>query len=114
MTRFLLVLAIVLVVDGLLPSTGFAQTAELRGVVSDDSGAVLPGVTVTIRQVDTGIERATVSDEHGFFRAPALQPGPYRVTSELAGFKAEVKHLTLTVGDVAEIRVSLGVGGVSE
>src|SRR6266550_1686071 len=107
---FLLVLA----AGALFPSAGFAQTAELRGVVTDDSGGVLPGVTVTIKQVSTGIERTTVSDANGLFRAPALQPGPYQVTSELQGFKTDLKSLTLTVGDVAEIRVSLGVGVLSE
>ena len=112
--KHLRLLLLVLAAGGLFPSAGFAQTAELRGVVTDDSGGVLPGVTVTIKQSNTGIERVTVSDEHGLFRAPALQPGPYRVTSELQGFKTDLKSLTLTVGDVAEIRVSLGVGVLSE
>ena len=107
-------LLLVLVAGGLFPSAGFAQTAELRGVVTDDTGGVLPGVTVTIKQVSTGIERTTVTDEYGLFRAPALQPGPYQVTSELQGFKTDLKSLTLTVGDVAEIRVKLSVGALSE
>ena len=112
--KHLRLVLLVIAAGGLFPSAGFAQTAELRGMVTDDSGGVLPGVTVTIKQVSTGIERTTVSDEHGLFRAPALQPGPYQVTSELQGFKTDLKSLTLTVGDVAEIRVSLGVGVLSE
>src|SRR5512140_3230467 len=105
---------VLLLTIGLFPVVASAQTAELRGFVSDDTGAVLPGVTVTIRQTETGIDRAVVSDEHGLFRAPALQPGPYRITSELMGFKTDVRTLRLTVGDVSELRITLGVGGVTE
>ena len=98
----------------LFSTTASAQTAELRGTIVDESGAVLPGVTVTIKQTATGIERATVTDEHGLFRAPALLPGPYRVTSELQGFKGDARTLQLTVGAVSEVRITLGLGQVSE
>ena len=64
-----------------LPAIASAQTAEMRGQVTDSSGGVLPGVTVTIRQEATGVERTVVSDEQGGFRVPALQPGPYAVQS---------------------------------
>jgi hypothetical protein len=99
---------------GIFPARASAQTAELRGTISDDSGAILPGVTVTIRQTDTGIERSAVTDDRGLFRAPALQPGPYRVTSELMGFKTDARMLRLTVGDVSEVRITLSVGQMSE
>ncbi|PYR02100.1 MAG: hypothetical protein DMF97_05675, partial [Acidobacteria bacterium] len=98
----------------MFPATASAQTAELRGAISDDSGAILPGVTVTIRQTDTGIERSAVTDDRGLFRAPALQPGPYRVTSELMGFKTDARTLRLTVGDISEVRITLSVGQMSE
>src|SRR5438034_208012 len=111
---FLLPLGVLFVLAALSPAAVFAQTAELRGVVSDESGAVLPGVSVVIRQTDTGLERSSVTDEHGLFRAPALQPGPYRVTSTLMGFKTDVRTLALSVGEVSEVRVTLGVGGVAE
>src|SRR5207247_649498 len=99
---------------GIFAATASAQTAELRGTISDDSGAILPGVTVTIRQTDTGIVRSAVTDDRGLFRAPALQPGPYRVTSELMGFKTDARTLRLTVGDVSEVRITLSVGQMSE
>jgi hypothetical protein len=95
-------------------TTAFAQTAELRGTIVDESGAVLPGVTVTIKQTDTGIERTMVTDDRGLFRAPALLPGPYRVTSELQGFKSGARTLQLTVGEVSDVRITLSVGQVSE
>ena len=91
-----------------------AQTAELRGVVTDTSNAVLPGVSVVIKGAETGIERSVMTDVLGSFRAPGLTPGPYRVTSELMGFKTDVKLITLTVGQVAELKIALAVGAVSE
>ncbi len=66
---------VLLVASVLTPVTSFAQTAELRGVVTDQSSGVLPGVSVTIKNTDTGVERALVTDADGIFRAPALQPG---------------------------------------
>jgi outer membrane receptor protein involved in Fe transport len=61
-------------------------TGTIQGTVSDTNGGVLPGVTVTIRQVDTGAERALVTNDHGFYSAPFLQIGPYLVTAALTGF----------------------------
>ncbi len=98
----------------LAPAVALAQTAELRGIVTDDTGGVLPGVTVTIRNLATGVERAVVTDEQGIFRAPALQPGPYLVGSVLMGFRTDARKVTLTVGQVADVRVSLAVGALSE
>ena len=98
----------------LVPSWARAQTGELRGSVSDSSGAVLPGVTVTLRQEATGVVRLVVTDEQGVFRAPALQPGPYAIESELQGFGKDVRKVLLTVGQVADLKITLTVGTVSE
>ncbi|HEX9368890.1 MAG TPA: carboxypeptidase regulatory-like domain-containing protein, partial [Vicinamibacterales bacterium] len=62
------------------------MTGTIQGTVSDTSGGVLPGVTVTIQQADTGAERALVTTDRGFYSAPFLQIGPYSVTAALAGF----------------------------
>ena len=98
----------------LLPNAALAQTAELRGAVTDSSGSALPGVTVTITNDSTGVERLVVTDEQGGFRAPALQPGPYTVASSLTGFGADTKKVVLTVGQVADLKVSLSVGAIEE
>src|SRR4051812_33183707 len=95
-------------------STAAAQTAELRGAVVDASGATLPGVTVAIVNSGTGVERTVVTDEQGVFRVPALQPGPYAIECSLQGFGTETRKVVLTVGQVADIKVTLGVGTVSE
>jgi hypothetical protein len=99
---------------GLLPAAAGAQTAELRGSVTDTSGAILPGVTVTIRHEGTGVERLVVTDDQGTFRVPAVQPGPYAVAAELQGFGKDARRVVLTVGQVADLKITLSVGAVSE
>jgi hypothetical protein len=112
-TRVIAVLAVALVMV-VLPARVFAQNAELRGVVADLSGGVLPGVTVTLTNVETGVARALVTDDAGAFRAPGLRPGPYRIEAELAGFGPEARELRLTVGQVADVRLALRIGTVAE
>src|SRR5438132_7279170 len=72
----------------LTSSLGFAQgIAQLNGKVVDESGAVLPGVTVTATQTGTGFVRTTVSDETGEWLMPNLPIGPYKLEVALQGFK---------------------------
>src|SRR5687768_15942173 len=61
-------------------------TGTIQGPVTDTSGAVLPGVTVTIRNMDTGAERAVVTNESGLYTAPFVQIGRYVLTAALSGF----------------------------
>src|SRR5918996_6043836 len=58
-------------------------TAQLSGTVRDESGAVLPGVTVTVTQTDTGLIRTTVTDETGGYRLTNLPIGPYQLEAAL-------------------------------
>jgi len=81
--RLTLVLLVVLVGTSLLAQT---VTGTMRGTITDRSGAVLPGVTITIRNADTGLERVVVTDREGTFDAPFLQLGRYNVQAELSGF----------------------------
>src|SRR5215471_4871445 len=102
-----------------LTAPAFAQSqganGSVEGIVSDSSGGVLPGVTVTITNVDTGTERSTVSNEKGLYRAPLLPLGTYRVVAELQGFKKfEQTGIKLSVGDTATVNATLSVGAVSE
>jgi outer membrane receptor protein involved in Fe transport len=110
----LLTLAIVF---SLVSSTAKAQvvTATVLGSVTDASGAVLPGVTVTIRNAGTGQTRTTVTDGQGRYREVQLAIGPYEVRAELQGFKTQVRpDIVLTVGAEVVINLSLGLGTVSE
>src|SRR5437667_7888192 len=61
-------------------------TGTMRGTVTDRSGAVLPGVTLTIRNVETGLERIVTTDKAGAYNAPFLPIGRYNVQAELSGF----------------------------
>src|SRR3982751_5257682 len=102
-----------------LSSPAFAQSTAangaIEGTVSDASGGVLPGVTVTITNVDTGAERSVTTNERGLYRAPLLPLGKYRVIAELQGFKKfEQTGITLSVGQTATVNATLSVGTVSE
>src|SRR5204862_336581 len=94
---------------------GQVTTATLYGVVQDTSGAILPGVTVTVTHQGTNLTRETVSDERGEFALPALPAGPYAIKIELAGFKTfESRGLTLGAGQTVRQTYSLEVGAVAE
>ena len=90
-------------------------TAELAGRVTDESGAVLPGVTVTATQTDTGFTRAVVTDGSGAWVMPNLPTGPYRLEVALQGFRAYVQTgIVLQVGATPTINATLAVGNLEE
>lgn len=109
-----LVLTVSALVFLLLPALTSAQTAELRGTVTDSTGGALPGVAIMIRNEATGVERPVVTDEAGAFRLPAMQPGPYAIESSLMGFGTEKRRVNLTVGQVAELKIRLSLGALEE
>jgi hypothetical protein len=97
----------------------FAQSqainGTIEGTITDQSGGALPGVSVTVSNLDTGDTRVVVSNDAGVYRAPLLPLGRYRVSAELSGFKKfEQQGLTLSAGQTAVINVSLSVGNMSE
>ncbi|HEY0787566.1 MAG TPA: TonB-dependent receptor, partial [Thermoanaerobaculia bacterium] len=90
----------------------FAQTTtttgEINGVVTDSSGAVLPGVTVTATNVETGLTRTAVTEADGKYTIPLLPPGTYRVRAELAGLgEAQRDGVRVLLGQAANIRFTL-------
>ena len=90
-------------------------TATVLGAVKDSSGAVVPGATVTARNVDTGQTRAGVTGADGSYRFPALAVGSYEIHVEQAGFRAEVRRgLTLTVAQEAVVNFTLQVGNIEQ
>jgi hypothetical protein len=89
--------------------------AQVSGTVTDQSGAVLPGVEITMTQTDTGVARSTISNETGFYGLPNLPIGPYRLEASLAGFRSFVQTgIVLQVGSAPSIPIILRVGQVSE
>ena len=99
-----------------LPWSAAAQLvgANLSGVVTDDSGGALPGVTVTVTNRGNGFQVAFVTATDGKYRAVSLQPGAYEVVAELTGFTRQTRQLNLTVGADATLDLQLGVGVIEE
>jgi carboxypeptidase family protein len=102
----------------LLTTTADARaqgTGEITGTVSDSSGGVVPGVSVTVTNDATGAERHAITNEAGVYSAPALPPGSYTLVVELPGFQTQTRrNLVLQVQQVARADFKLGLGAVSE
>src|SRR5437870_3396248 len=102
----------------LLARVAQAQTvaiAQISGVVSDESGAALPGVEVQVTQTDTGATRFVVTDERGEYVLANLPIGPYKLEAKLQGFSSyERTGITLTVGATPAIHIVLKVGALAE
>lgn len=94
---------------------GQGSTAQISGVVKDQTGAVLPGTEVTATQTGTGIARSTITDETGSYILPNLPTGPYRLEVGLPGFRTFVQTgIVLQVNANPTINAVLEVGQVSE
>src|SRR5580765_930761 len=93
-----------------------AQTAlgTSRGTVLDEQGGALPGVTVTIRHVETNTVQTTVSSGDGKYFVPNLRPGAYELLSELSGFAPRRQTLELRVGQDVTVNVAMKLAGLAE
>jgi hypothetical protein len=103
---------------GLLFLSGVAwaqATAQLNGRVNDESGAALPGVTVTATQTDTAFTRTVVTDETGSWTMPNVPIGPYRLEASLEGFRTFVQTgIVLQVNANPVINAVLPLGNLAE
>jgi len=102
-----------------IATIGFAQTqittGTIQGTVVDANGAVLPGASVTIKNLDTNLEKTIYTDEGGRFTALAMPPGKYSVSVSKQGFATAVaESVDLTVGQALNLPVSMKVSGVEE
>ncbi len=92
---------------------GQAQGA-ISGTVKDSSGAVIPGVTITVRNQGTGIARETPTDQSGHFVLPLLPVGTYTVSAALSGFRTvEDRDVSLEVGQSRTMDFTLQVSAIS-
>jgi len=104
----------------LLSSAAVAQTVSattgaLNGRVTDNTGAVLPGVTVTITSPSMMGSRSAVTSQDGTYRFPAVPPGVYQITYELPGFNTVTREqIRVTLGFTATVNVELGVASLQE
>ncbi|HYO76890.1 MAG TPA: TonB-dependent receptor, partial [Thermoanaerobaculia bacterium] len=105
----LVLLFVCLLIPGLL----FAQssTGSISGTITDDSGAALPGVTVTATSVATGATRTAVTNETGYYEVALLPPADYNVDATLEGFQPVRRgNVTVNVGSSVTLDVTLRVG----
>jgi len=109
-SRLILVTFLIFCASSLFAQSG--STSALTGRITDATGAVLPGVTVTATSLGTNQTRTVLAAEDGVYRIPLLEPGRYKVRFSQAGFKtAEVMSVTLTVTETAAFDKVLQVGG---
>src|SRR5688572_16029798 len=107
---------------GLVPLLAIAAIAQsqsttgtVQGTVVDPNGAVVAGATITVRNIDTGFERSVTSNSDGFFTAPLLPLGRYRVTSKASGFSEQVlENDDVTIGQTLALRFEMKVGQATE
>ncbi len=86
-------------------------TADLVGTIKDSSGAVVPGVTVALTNEATGVSRSATTGDGGTYIFTSLQPGRYRLTAEVPGFrKVERTGVELQVNQRAQVDLELEVG----
>src|SRR5438132_761531 len=94
-----------------VPTNAQVTGATLAGIVTDASGAVIPGVTISIKNRGTAAVRTVMADEAGLYSAPNLQAGSYEVTATQPGFSTVVQsNVTLTVGAQQVLNISMKVG----
>ncbi len=99
-----------------LSSTAFGQaTAQISGTVQDPTGALIPGVEVTVTQTETGASRLAVTNETGTYVLTSLPLGPYQLEAVLPGFQTFVQTgIVLQVNGAPTVNVTLNVGQVTQ
>ena len=114
MVRVLLAAATICVLTT-APAAAQAPTGQISGRVTDSSGAVLPGVDVTVTQTETGLVRSVVTNETGAFTLPSLPLGRYRLEATLPGFRTFVQDgITLQVNASLVVDPVLAIGEINE
>ena len=104
-----------LVLFQVLAALAFAQSAQVSGRVTDKSGAVAPGVKITVTNIETNVPRDTVTNDAGYYTLPLLQPGQYLLRAEKQGFRTvEQKGITLEVDQRAAVDLVMEIGEVNQ
>ena len=112
-SAFVLTIALIGFSSGLVVAQ--TTTATISGTVKDETGGVIPGIQVTVTNLDTGIVRSLVSDDAGRYRASQLEVGAYEVKGELTGFQTSIrKGIELSVGRSAVVDLTMRVGEISD
>ena len=90
-------------------------TASLRGTARDSQGGALPGVTMTVKNIETGLARTLVTEGNGTYIFTNLPPGTYEITAELTGFRRAVESgIGLSIGQDAVLMITMDIGQLEE
>ncbi|HEV2494059.1 MAG TPA: TonB-dependent receptor [Terriglobia bacterium] len=113
--RLLTFVGLWLVVGSISPAWGQSDRGTMTGTVTDSSGAVMAGVSLTATNTLTGISTSTVSSSAGDYTIPLLRAGTYDVTAEQSGFKKYVQAgVTLAVGQTLSLDIRMQVGAATQ
>ncbi len=98
-----------------LPAAAQFDRGQISGTVKDSQGGVVPGVTVSVMNLDTQMTRTTVTDSSGYFTIPNLPGGKYDVSAELQGFKKALRqNVTLDAAGAQTLNFALETGAITE
>ena len=111
--RWLAGLVVIAIFVALQPSLFAQGFTAVTGSVSDPTGAVIPGVEVTVTNASTGASRTVITNETGSYTVSQLPPGTYSISASLPGFRTQVmSNVPLPVGETVVINLPLEVGEV--
>src|SRR5215813_6550411 len=106
---------LLLALGGALPAAAQRTTGEIIGKVVDESGSILPGVTVTLHGAGVAGAPSVVTADNGTYRFPVLPPGTYQLEYTLSGFTTlRREDIPITVGSTVELDVTMKVGAIEE
>ena len=112
MFRRFLALSIFFLIVEVVPLA--AQTSSLQGLVTDQTGSVVPAAVVTITNTETSASRKDLTDDTGTYRFLQVPPGPYKVEVQLPGFATKVTRVVLQVGQPQTLNLELAVGQTTD
>src|SRR5438046_4417349 len=99
----------------LVVTPALAQTGQINGVITDNTGAILPGATVKAVEVATGLGRETVTGAEDRFAFTALRPTTYDITAELTGFRtSQRKGILLQANENLTVNFTIELGAIAE
>ncbi|MBZ5527707.1 MAG: carboxypeptidase-like regulatory domain-containing protein [Acidobacteriia bacterium] len=111
---FTVLICSILLVSGMAYAQGVGASGDIKGTVTDPSGAAVAGANVVVTNTAQGVRRVVVTDNNGEYYAAGLSPATYEVSVEHAGFQSQVQSdVVLNVGQVVVIDVHLKLAGVA-
>src|SRR5580704_192121 len=92
-----------------------STTGKVVGTVTDASGAIVPKAEVQLVNTDTNAAASSITDDSGGYVFPSVQPGPYKITVKMTGFRTEtISNLVVEVDKTSNLGIKLEVGGATD